>query len=98
MAVERGLGAEAFGVAMDFTPGKRTAVLVLPSVKAKGLMIFPPPTLYLSLWVCVKAAYVSEHSSGFVTPSAPRGSHEPRLPSRQENNRWKEESTREEKV
>jgi hypothetical protein len=55
-----------------------------PGLKAKGPMIFPPPTLYPSFRVCGKAASVSEHSSGFATPSAPRW-----LPGRQENNNRK---------
>jgi hypothetical protein len=45
----------------------------IAGLKAKGFVIFPLPTLYLSSWVCGKAAYVSEHSSGFATPSAPKG-------------------------
>jgi hypothetical protein len=57
-----------------FQPRKR------PGLKAKGFVIFPLPTLYLSLWVCGKAAYVSEHSSRFATPSAPRGSPSRWLP------------------
>jgi hypothetical protein len=61
-------GGKGRGEALDFRARK------IVGLKAKGLMIFPPPTLYLSFGVCDKAAYVSEHSSRFATPSAPRGS------------------------
>ena len=53
--------------------------------KAKGILVCPPPTLYLRLIECGKAAYVSEHSSGFATPSAPRGSPSRWLPGADQN-------------
>ncbi len=77
-----GLGAR-LSVAGDFRPGKESPISFCPALKAPVLGHCSPAH------PCHKAACVSEHSGGFVAPSAPVG-----LP-RQENNNRKERADRE---